>query len=369
MPTVDTVALAKLLKDKLKSASVFRGEDAFVGAVSTWIPSGSTLLDLILGGGYPCGRIIELSGAESQVKSTLLEHAFANNYLLGGVNVLLDSESAHSPDRARLIGSSVGASDFVDNILSFDVPTVEDGWESLESYLDIKLANKDIATTPCIIGWDTYVSVPLRDGKDVAYRRASANREGLRRIVNKLSRANTLLFLVNQLSTTMTSYGSSDTESGGRGPKFHASIRIRLKPAGRIDEDNITVGIKVIATTIKNKLFDPYKSVPLFIRFDRGLDDLSANFQYLLEVEKSGRLKTNNPVPITHVGSGGPWFFIYDESGNKISFYGKEFRKKVEEHNLEDHLKSCAINVWNLLNDRSSTTDPNAVGSKASIIP
>ena len=68
--------------------------------------SGSLLLDLALGGGYPHGRIIELRGSEKSGKTTLANLAIAeaqrNEPELECA--IIDLENTYNPEWARTLG-------------------------------------------------------------------------------------------------------------------------------------------------------------------------------------------------------------------------------------------------------------------------
>ena len=74
------VARPKLHDVDVKTSDVVKQEIALPGVSSTlrWVSSGSILLDLVLGGGYPLGRIINLFGDKSSGKTLLAIEACAN---------------------------------------------------------------------------------------------------------------------------------------------------------------------------------------------------------------------------------------------------------------------------------------------------
>ena len=66
--------------------------------------SGSYVLDLILGGGYPEGRVIEIYGPESSGKTTIALHAIAEIQKRGEVAAFIDAEHALDPHYAKVLG-------------------------------------------------------------------------------------------------------------------------------------------------------------------------------------------------------------------------------------------------------------------------
>ena len=67
-------------------------------------PSGILSLDLALGGGYPCGRIIEMFGPEGGGKTTVALHAMAEAQKRGGTTALVDVEHAYDPSYGTRVG-------------------------------------------------------------------------------------------------------------------------------------------------------------------------------------------------------------------------------------------------------------------------
>lgn len=71
-----------------------------MGVINTF-HSGSYLLDIILGGGYPEGRVVEIYGPESSGKTTIALHAIAEIQKRGETAAFIDAEHALDPEYAR----------------------------------------------------------------------------------------------------------------------------------------------------------------------------------------------------------------------------------------------------------------------------
>ena len=105
--------LADSLNKKFKStnykvAYFLEGDTDSPSDVNEWISSGSTMLDLAISnrpnGGFPVGRIIEITGLEASGKSLLAAHALANTQKKGGLAVYIDTENAVSREFLEAIG-------------------------------------------------------------------------------------------------------------------------------------------------------------------------------------------------------------------------------------------------------------------------
>lgn len=69
--------------------------------------TGSTSLDMALGGGLPKGRVIEIYGPEASGKTTLALHAIAEIQKFNGTAAFIDAEHALDPVYAKRIGVNV----------------------------------------------------------------------------------------------------------------------------------------------------------------------------------------------------------------------------------------------------------------------
>ena len=76
--------------------------------VRGWVKTGSSMLDLAISnrpeGGFPVGRISEITGLEASGKSLLAAHALANTQAQGGLAVYIDTENAVSREFLEAIG-------------------------------------------------------------------------------------------------------------------------------------------------------------------------------------------------------------------------------------------------------------------------
>jgi len=136
-----------------------------------------------------------------------------------------------------------------------------------------------------------------------------------------VARQKVALVFTNQLRQKLgVMFGDPWTTSGGKALPFHASTRIRLKNAGQIkDSKKNTIGIKIKAQVIKNRLGPPLRTAEFVLYFDRGISD----YDSWLTVMKEHKL----------VKTSGAWYTFRDvDTDQDIKFQSKEFHDMMEKN-------------------------------------
>jgi recombination protein RecA len=309
----------------LKVAYFLEGDDDVPTDVKEWVSTGSTALDLAISnrpnGGYPVGRIVELTGLEAAGKSLLAAHALANTQKKGGMAVYIDTEMATSREFLGAIGVDLK------EMLYVPLETIEDIFEATENIINtVRQTSKDRLVTivvDSIAGASTKVEMAADFDKD-GYNTTKAIllSKAMRKITNLIGRERILLIFTNQLRSNMNASMFADkyTTSGGKGIPYHASVRVRLAPAGMIKAKRGTreevIGIKTSAKVVKNRLGPPLRSVTYDIYFDRGVDDTTSILELLKQLE------------IIEIS--GAWHQYVDETtGEVIKFQSKDYESKV----------------------------------------
>jgi recombination protein RecA len=295
--------------------------------ISGWVSSGATMLDVAVSnrpfGGFPVGRITEITGLEQSGKSLLSAHVLAETQKQGGVAVLIDTETAVSREFFDAIGVDVS------KLLYITADTVEDIFETIDTIIEqVRKGDKDKLVTIVV---DSVAAASTKreleadyDKDGYATDKAIIISKAMRKITNVIGRQKITLVFTNQLRQKMNAMAFSDpwTTSGGKAIAFHASVRLRLASTGKIkakdDKGNERiVGIKVRANVIKNRLGPPLRSADFDIFFDRGIDNYGAWL---------GAMKDYN-----FVKQGGAWYTYVDtETGEEFKFQAKELQEVLE---------------------------------------
>ena len=310
-------------------------EDDSPSEVRDWVSTGCTVLDLAISnrpnGGFPMGRIVEITGLEGSGKSLLAAHALANTQKKGGIGVYIDTENAISTEFLSAIGVNLK------ELLYVPMDTIEDIFEATEGIIEsVRKSSKDKPVTiviDSVAGASTKTEMASEWGKDgYSTTKAIVLSKAMRKITNLIGREKILLICTNQLRQKMNAPAFSDpwTTSGGKAIAFHASVRLRLSPAGMIKvERNGTkevAGIQTSVKVVKNRMGPPLRTIEYPIYFDRGIDD---NFS-LLEMLKTLEIVT---------GASGNWKYVDTDTGEVIKFVTKNFKATIlEDVRIKDQM-------------------------------
>ena len=310
-----------------KVAYFMDGEENTPADVTDFISTGCPTLDLAIAnkpnGGFPVGRITEITGLEASGKSLLAAHALAETQKKGGVAVYIDTEAAVSREFLEAIGLDMK------RMLYVPLETIEDIFQTIERIIETVRKSEDDSNklvtivVDSVMGATTKVEQATEYDKDgYATAKAIILSKGLRKITNLIARERICLIFTNQLRTRLgISFGDPWTTSGGKAIPFHSSVRLRLKSKGqiKIKEDKIDkiVGIKTGCQVIKNRIGPPLKMVEYDIYFDSGIDYVGS----CLTALRSYNL-------ITQAGA---WSTYTDEeTGEVTKFQAKDFHEKYD---------------------------------------
>jgi recombination protein RecA len=317
----DILAIELNKHSKDNKVAFFLDEDEAPTNVDGWVSTGCAMLDVAISnrpyGGLPVGRIVEITGLEQSGKSLLSAHLLAETQKLGGVAVLIDTETAVSREFLEAIGVDIS------KLLYVSADSVEQIFDFTETIIEkVRETSKDrlvTIVTDSVAAASSKAELASDYGKDgYATDKAIIISKAMRKITNMIGRQKILLVYTNQLRQKMNAmpFGDPWTTSGGKALAFHSSVRLRLKGTGQIKmkvggNDKI-VGMKVRAQVVKNRMGPPLRSTDFEIYFDRGID----NYGSWLGVMKDNKV----------VKQAGAWYtYIDTETGEEVKFQSKDF--------------------------------------------
>ena len=318
--------LNKQFKD-MKVAYFLDGTDTTPTDIKDFVSTGSTMLDLAISnkpnGGVAVGRITELNGLESSGKSLLGAHILAETQKKGGVAVYIDTETSVSTEFLGAIGVNV------DSMLYLHLETIEDIFSAIEEIVaKVRESDKDRLVTilvDSLAAATTKVELEADFDKDGwATAKAIIISKAMRKITQMIGRQKIALVFTNQLRQKLgVMFGDPWTTSGGKALPFHASTRIRLKNVGQIkDAKKNTIGIKMRAQVIKNRLGPPMRHADFELYFETGIDDDGS----WLHVMKDHNL----------VKQAGAWYTL-KYGKDEIKFQSKDWSEKLEDVEFREY--------------------------------
>lgn len=281
--------VAKNVNKKHNIEAAIPGKQQVSADVAVWVEMRSILLNLLLGEedfGCAAGRVFELFGDFSHGKSTIAQIMMNAFQAVGGVSVLLDSESSWDRRRAVRMGHNENRH------LAVDIETCDMGFEVISSTIDEFKATLG-GKVPIIFVWDTIAASPTADEKagseydsGMMFKPRLIRRE-LRRLVPELKKINASLVFVNQtIEGPKPNRSGVKTTPGGGGIKFWSSQRIQVTRVAKypiFGDKKKLAGIISKVETVKNKLHPPFREVDVPINFKTGVDLHREITNYLLD--------------------------------------------------------------------------------------
>ena len=282
------------------------------------IPTGALPLDAALGiGGVPRGRIVEIYGPESGGKTTLALHILAEAQAQGGVVAFIDAEHALDPVYAARLGVDI------DDVLISQPDTGEQALEICDML--VRSGAIDAVVVDSVAALVPRAEIEGEIGDTTVGLQARLMSQALRKLAGSLSRSNTTCIFINQLREKIgVMFGNPETTTGGRALKFFSSVRIEVRRCDYVKINGETVGNRVRAKVVKNKVAPPFRQA----EFD---------LVYGLGISKTGCI-LDMAVECGLVKKSGAWYTYGEERLGQ----GREAAKRTLEENpdLRDELES-----------------------------
>ena len=245
-------ALGQIEKAFGKGAIMKLSESPIVGGIPG-IPTGALSLDLALGGrGVPRGRIVELFGPESSGKTTLALHVIASAQQLGGIGAFIDAEHALDPTWAKRLGV---------NLEELLVSQPSYGEEALQ-IAEMRICSNavDVIVIDSVAALVPKVELDGEIGDRHVGLQARMMSQAMRKLTGAIARSKTSVIFINQIREKIgVMFGSPETTPGGRALKFYSSCRIGVRRVATLKDGDETIGIRVKAKVVKNKVAPPFR--------------------------------------------------------------------------------------------------------------
>lgn len=260
-------------------------------------------LDAIIGGGIPEGRIVEIFGAESSGKTTLLYHLCGLHELCLDIPI----EGTFDAERAKVFGNKPK------QMLIYRAKYGEDALNKT-----IKFAKAGIP----LIGIDSVPSMtPKEDAEKVLKSAEKDSIEeqrigGTARLLNKylptveeiIEITGTTVIFINQVRDKMNAmlFGEKTDTPGGRKLKHACSLRIQVARRAWIEIPNKDprnsaktekIGLIMKCKVVKSKVSNPMGECEVPLIFDRGFVSFDEVPQIRKEIMKQRAQQFGKRVP------------------------------------------------------------------------
>src|SRR3990172_8219866 len=213
-----------------------------------FISSGCAVLDCVLGGGWPLGRIVNVVGDKSTGKTLLAMEAIANAF------ITYPSIEAH----------------YIEELKETDTPKLV-----ILDCLDAITTRKELEQK---IGAPSYHAD-----------KAAMLSEFFRRQTKHIRASNCCVMIVSQVRDAIgITFGERNRRSGGRALDFYASQVLWLSHTQTImrtiNKVSRPVSIRIKAKCKKNKIVFPFLECKFLILFGYGINDAAASIDFLKNV-------------------------------------------------------------------------------------
>jgi recombination protein RecA len=252
-----------------------------------FIRSGSSILDLALGGGWVRGRVSNVVGDKSTGKTLLMIEACAN-FAMDIKKAKLryrESEAAFDQQYAKALGMPVERIDF-----GQPLETVEDLFADLEKVVK-GARGPELMIVDSLDALSDRAEMD-RDFDEGSFGAAKAKKmsELFRRLVRGMEDKDVTLIIVSQVRDKIGAmFGRKVQRTGGRALDFYASQVAYLAHTGRLTQtikgQKRVTGVKVKAQIDKNKVSLPFREAEFRIRFGYGINDAQSMVDWLKSVK------------------------------------------------------------------------------------
>lgn len=242
----------------------------------TFLPTGSLVLDTLLGGGVAKGRIIEFFGPESSGKTSMAVLALGKEQQRGNSVAFLDIEHAASPSFMEVLGVNTK------ELLFLQPSSAKDTFQALLKIVRSGEISMVVVDSVSAMTEGVADEELVKDSVGKLARNMSKNMPVL---AEACSNNDCTVIFINQTREKIgVMFGDPTTTSGGNALKFYATQRVKVNKKSPIkDSEGSVIGTEVGLKVEKNKASTPGGIGSTLLSYSSGIDTVGEI--YLLGVQ------------------------------------------------------------------------------------
>lgn len=320
------------VKKRVNTPVEKKGE--YEGDTSTMISTGSTLLDLAIsggrvrGGGIPGGILVEIFGPSGSGKTVLLCEIAGEIQRKGGDVMFHDPEGRLNKQFAKIFDLDIEGIVYEMPNTVTEVFQAVRKWEPNENIINGVL-------TDSLAALSTDMEMDNEEGDKMGGRRAKEFSEQLRKTARIITNSNLLMVCSNQVRQNIGAglYEQKYKSPGGEAVSFYSSLRLRTNTPSKLKRKievkgknySKVYGVTTEVEVFKSSVWKPFRTAPVTIDFDYGIDDIRENLKFLKQQTGST---------------------IYAIGDHKLSKSIDNSIDLVETNDLEEELRETVIDAW-----------------------
>ena len=267
----EALKIAALINKKLGSNTVVAASDVNMpGRITT----GSLTLDVVLGGGWPMNRWVELVGEASHGKTALaLKTIAANQEKNPDFTAVWVAAEDFDPDYAKMCGVDTS------RVLIVETNSMEDAFDAVIQFMESKAVDLVVidslpALVPSAEDEKTMEEFTVGRGALLTNKFFRKVSSATKRDLIESERP-VLGIIINQYRMKIgVMHGDPRTTPGGQGKDYSYSIRCEVKRDEWLEvgtgQEKRRVGQTIRVRTIKNKTYPPQQTAYLDFYFSEG---------------------------------------------------------------------------------------------------
>lgn len=292
----------------------------------TKVPSNILVLDELLLGGWPEGKMAELFGPAGGGKSSIALSTAVAAQEYGRV-AWFDLEDAFNPALAESLGLDL------ESIIFVNSESAEDVFDAMETL--VMAGGVSMIVVDSVAGLTPAAEIAGDYGDSHMGLVARIMSQGLRKLSQamKASDSKTTILWINQIRDTMSGFGSGKTTTGGKALPFWCSTRVDVVRIEQIKDGPVTVGQKVRVTIVKSRYTKPFQKAEFDIVYDRGINNSLSLVEMLIEsglIKKAGSWLTDLETGETLAQGKGNFALMLDEDSELMNYWSSRVTRSTD---------------------------------------